>query len=130
MQGKRTRRRHDGALHHASRLVGRRLNREWSPRASDPRRLTSYANLPVPDLGLRPLLATRDGKPITRKADWESARQELHKIWFAQLGKAPDKPEGYLPVGPLPASLAAEHENLIEAPVVLATKRAPARLRP
>ena len=47
-----------------------------------------HADLPVPDLGLRPLLVTRDGKPITKKVDWEPARQELHKTWLAQLGKA------------------------------------------
>jgi dienelactone hydrolase len=52
-----------------------------------------HAGLPVPDLGLRPLLLTRDGKPITKKADWDQAHQELHKTWLAQLGMAPDKPE-------------------------------------
>jgi dienelactone hydrolase len=52
-----------------------------------------HADLPVPDLGLRPVLLTRDGKPITKKADWDQARQELHKTWLAQLGTAPQKPE-------------------------------------
>src|SRR5205085_1509391 len=66
-----------------------------APPAADWKELLQqpYANAPVPDLGLRPLLVRPDGKAITTKADWEPARVELHKTWNALLGKAPDKPE-------------------------------------
>jgi dienelactone hydrolase len=52
-----------------------------------------YVGLPVPDLGLRPLLVARDGKKITKKADWNQARKALQQSWLAQLGKAPEKPD-------------------------------------
>jgi len=52
-----------------------------------------YADLPVPDLGLKPLLVNRDGQPIAKQKDWEPAREELRKSWLTQLGPAPEKPE-------------------------------------
>ena len=52
-----------------------------------------YAGLPDPDLGLRPLLVARDGKNITKKADWDQARKALQQSWLAQLGTAPEKPD-------------------------------------
>jgi dienelactone hydrolase len=52
-----------------------------------------YTKLTIPDLGLRPLLVTADGKKITKKGDWETARQALHDAWLERLGKAPDKPD-------------------------------------
>jgi hypothetical protein len=51
-----------------------------------------YTGLPVAELGLRPLLATPDGKNIETRSDWEKARQALREAWLARLGKAPDKP--------------------------------------
>ncbi|MFL5244533.1 MAG: alpha/beta hydrolase family protein [Gemmataceae bacterium] len=51
-----------------------------------------YAKLPIPDLGLRPLLVTDDGKKIGTKAEWEKARQALHHAWMERLGKPPAKP--------------------------------------
>jgi dienelactone hydrolase len=52
-----------------------------------------YAKLPIPDLGLRPLLETRDGKKITTKAEWKKARQALHDGWLERLGKPSAKPD-------------------------------------
>jgi dienelactone hydrolase len=51
-----------------------------------------HARLPVPDLGLRPLLVTTDGKKITRKEQWQAARQRLSDAWLARLGKPPARP--------------------------------------
>jgi dienelactone hydrolase len=52
-----------------------------------------YAKLPVPDLGLRPLLKTADGKSITTKAEWRQARRRLHDAWMERVGKPPARPE-------------------------------------
>jgi hypothetical protein len=52
-----------------------------------------YAKFPIPDLGLQPLLVTRDGKKITTKDDWGKARKALDETWLRQLGKPPAKPE-------------------------------------
>jgi Dienelactone hydrolase family len=52
-----------------------------------------YADLPVPDLGLRPLLATADGKKITTREEWEQARRQLAERWLEHLGKPPARPE-------------------------------------
>jgi dienelactone hydrolase len=51
------------------------------------------ARLPVADIGLRPLLKTSEGKPITRKAQWEGARTRLRQAWMARLGAPPARPE-------------------------------------
>lgn len=51
-----------------------------------------HARLPSADLGLRPLLRTADGKPITTRADWERARNALRDAWLARLGPAPTRP--------------------------------------
>jgi dienelactone hydrolase len=50
-----------------------------------------YARLPVADLGLRPLLATADGKPIATRAEWERARNQLRQAWLARLGHPPER---------------------------------------
>jgi dienelactone hydrolase len=52
-----------------------------------------YADRPVSDLGLRPLLVTADGKKITTVAEWEKARQALRDTWLEHLGKPPERPE-------------------------------------
>src|SRR5262249_11738284 len=52
-----------------------------------------HARRAVPDLGLRPLLRTPDGKDITTKDEWLAARRRLHDAWAARLGKAPPRPE-------------------------------------
>jgi dienelactone hydrolase len=52
-----------------------------------------YRDLPTPDLGLKPLLVTADGKRVTTKADWERARRALHDAWLARLGQPPAKPD-------------------------------------
>ena len=44
------------------------------------------------ELGLRPLLQTRDGKPITTRAVWEVARRDLHAAWMKRLGPWPARP--------------------------------------
>src|SRR5690348_9393494 len=52
-----------------------------------------YADRPIPpDLGLRPLLVTPDGKPVTTPAGWERARASLRDTWLARLGRPPEKP--------------------------------------
>jgi dienelactone hydrolase len=52
-----------------------------------------YADLAVPDLGLRPLLVNEDGKKITTPAEWEKARAALRQRWLDRLGKAPERPD-------------------------------------
>jgi hypothetical protein len=47
-----------------------------------------YDKLPIPDLGLRPLLVNADGKKITKKGEWEKSRQALHDAWLERLGKS------------------------------------------
>jgi dienelactone hydrolase len=51
-----------------------------------------HAKLPLPDLGLRPLLQTADGKPVRTAAGWAKVRAGLRDAWLARLGKAPPKP--------------------------------------
>ncbi len=51
-----------------------------------------HANLAVPDLGLRPLLETDDGKNVMDQNGWAKRRQELAKAWTDRLGPAPRKP--------------------------------------
>ncbi len=53
-----------------------------------------YAGRPVPDLGLRPLLATSDGKKTTTREEWEKARKALRDSWLGHLGRPPEKPGG------------------------------------
>src|SRR5262249_31053951 len=50
-----------------------------------------HANLPLPDLGLRPLL-TVDDKKITTMAEWEKVRSGLREAWMGHLGKPPATP--------------------------------------
>jgi dienelactone hydrolase len=52
-----------------------------------------YAKLAIPDLGLKPLLLTESGKPITTKDQWLQRRAELHKSWLERLGQPPAKPD-------------------------------------
>lgn len=51
-----------------------------------------YENLPLVNLGLKPLL-TKDNKKITTRADWAPIRQDLHNAWTARLGKSIARPE-------------------------------------
>jgi dienelactone hydrolase len=51
-----------------------------------------YAGLPIPDLGLRPLIRTEDGREITTRQGWEQARQGLRDVWLKHLGPNPEKP--------------------------------------
>ncbi len=60
---------------------------EWPALVQKP-----YAGLPVPDLGLRPLLRTREGEKITTRQGWEEARQGLRESWLKHLGPSPEKP--------------------------------------
>lgn len=48
-----------------------------------------YEKLPVPDLGLKPLLE----KPGQTKEDWTRTRDQLRKNWLERLGAAPAKPD-------------------------------------
>ena len=52
-----------------------------------------HAKLPIPDLGLKPLLVA-DGKPITTAAEWDKQRQRLRDAWLARLGPYPERPDG------------------------------------
>jgi dienelactone hydrolase len=61
---------------------------DWPARTQAP-----YAKLPVPHLGLRPLLKTTDDKPITTKAQWQDARQRLRDAWMERLGKPLARPD-------------------------------------
>ena len=51
-----------------------------------------YAHLPVPDLGLRPLLDGLDGKKVMTAQEWVKTRRVLRDAWLGHLGKAPEKP--------------------------------------
>jgi hypothetical protein len=51
-----------------------------------------YEKLPIPDLGLKPLLQTKDGLPITTKEKWVPARKQLEDAWLERLGTPPAKP--------------------------------------
>jgi hypothetical protein len=51
-----------------------------------------HAKLPLPDLGLRPLLKSADGKPSTTPEEWQQTRARLQEAWQARLGKPPAKP--------------------------------------
>lgn len=60
----------------------------WSDRTQKP-----FEHLPVPDLGLKPLLQTADGQKIDSKSAWEKQRQLLHAAWIQRLGQPPAKPK-------------------------------------
>ncbi len=51
-----------------------------------------HAKLPVRDRGLRPLLQTPDGKPISTREGWGKERARLHAAWLDRLGKPPARP--------------------------------------
>jgi dienelactone hydrolase len=51
-----------------------------------------FAASKAPDPGLKPLLTTADGKPITSKEEWDRARTALRETWLKRLGEAPAKP--------------------------------------
>jgi hypothetical protein len=59
----------------------------WPDRTQKP-----YEHLPVPDLGLEPLLSA-DGHKIDSKQAWEKQRQLLRAVWLQHLGKPPAKPK-------------------------------------
>src|SRR5262245_60104065 len=52
-----------------------------------------HAKLPVRDLGLRPLLQTPDGKPISTREEWSKERERLRGAWLERLGKPPERPK-------------------------------------
>jgi dienelactone hydrolase len=60
---------------------------DWPALAQQP-----YAKATIPDLGLKPLLVTPDGKPITTHAEWYKARDGLRAAWRERLGKDAEKP--------------------------------------
>ena len=59
----------------------------WADRTQKP-----YEHLPVPDIGLKPLLST-DGQKIDSKQAWEKQRQLLRAAWLQRLGKPPTRPK-------------------------------------
>jgi hypothetical protein len=59
---------------------------DWPARVQKP-----YENLPLKDLGLRPLLVDAAGKPITTPAAWETRKAVLAAAWQERLGKPPAK---------------------------------------
>lgn len=61
---------------------------DWPAKVQEP-----FRSLPAVDLGLKPLLQTRDGKKITTKDEWETARTAIHAAWLERLGTAPEKPD-------------------------------------
>jgi dienelactone hydrolase len=65
-----------------------RPSQSWPDRTQKP-----FENLPVPDLGLKPLLQTADGKKIDSKDAWEKQRQFLRAAWLQRLGEPPAKPK-------------------------------------
>lgn len=52
-----------------------------------------YAKLPVPDLGLWPLLRTADGKTVATQDGWARERDRLRAAWMERLGKPPAAPK-------------------------------------
>jgi hypothetical protein len=60
---------------------------DWSAILQKP-----YAEVSVPDPGLRTLLTAADGSPIASRAQWEKARDALRDAWLGRLGKPPAKP--------------------------------------
>src|SRR5207245_4075536 len=52
-----------------------------------------YEHLPTPDIGLKPLLVTARGQPVTTKETWEKQRQVLQSEWLKRLGEPPARPE-------------------------------------
>jgi dienelactone hydrolase len=53
-----------------------------------------YETLPTPDIGLKPLLITVDGRKITTREEWEKQRQLLHTSWRQRLGTPPTPSQG------------------------------------
>lgn len=60
----------------------------WPDRTQKP-----YEHLPVPDLGLKPVLRTADGQKIDSKQTWEKQRQLFRAAWVERLGQPPAKPK-------------------------------------
>src|SRR5437879_4997920 len=52
-----------------------------------------YEHLPTPDIGLKPLLQTSDGRDIATQEAWEKHRESLRTAWLNHLGAPPAKPE-------------------------------------
>src|SRR6266571_9070609 len=46
-----------------------------------------YDHLPIPDIGLKPLLRSADGKTINTKQAWEEQRRLLRVAWLKRLGE-------------------------------------------
>lgn len=51
-----------------------------------------YEKLPIPKLGLRPILQTADGTPINTAKGWQQQRKTIASKWQQRLGKAPTVP--------------------------------------
>ena len=51
-----------------------------------------YERLPTPDIGLKPLLLTEDGRAITTQGAWERQRRALRTAWLRRLGAPPARP--------------------------------------
>jgi dienelactone hydrolase len=69
-------------------LAGEQPSKSWPELTQKP-----YEHLPVPDLGLKPLLLAADGQGIESKQSWEKQRQLLRAVWLQRLGKPPTKPK-------------------------------------
>lgn len=69
-------------------FVSAQSKKDWPATTQKP-----YEKLPVPDLGLQPVLKTRDGKHVTSKDQWPAARKEIHSAWMDRLGNPPAKPD-------------------------------------
>jgi hypothetical protein len=63
------------------------LSQPWPDRTQKP-----YEHLPVPDLGLKPLLRAADGQKIDSKQAWQKQRLLIRADWLQRLGKPPAKP--------------------------------------
>ncbi len=52
-----------------------------------------YEHLPIPDIGLKPLLQAADGETINTKQAWAKQRGLLRVAWLKRLGEPPTKPK-------------------------------------
>src|SRR5438105_4028291 len=74
-----------GAWGHSSKSAG---GASWPDLVQKP-----YEGLPTPDIGLKPLLLTRDGQAVTTPEAWERQRRALRTAWLQRLGEPPPRPE-------------------------------------
>src|SRR5713226_9684313 len=52
-----------------------------------------YEHLPIPDIGLKPLLRAVNGETINTKQAWEEQRRILRVAWLKRLGEPPALPK-------------------------------------